>query len=1295
MKLYPPQIEGTLPSIYISSENMSEKRITVPFTMNPAVGANEIGGFSLRVREVINGNELFTINTNSYNSTTEAVFALSTFELIQFKIGSYYKFQLAYINTEGETGYYSTVGVVKCTSKPTLEIKGLDLQSSNFHKYSYTGFYANPNDPTEKVYSYRFVIKENVTNEIFKDSGEILHNVENNSDNRYESTDTYTFSYDLDKDKVYLIQYTIKTNNNMVIKTPWYRIIQAIGGEITEPIKLVVKSDFDDGFVNMVLMNNKEENSQYTLWELSVFDESLDYYIQDYELVTFKNEDYESGKYYIKEPKYVEAINLTKEKYSPGRYYIYDRNKNIFIQSWDKFNKSLRYFDKISYQLQYGNERDPNLDYYKLIYSKIYLDEEQFLLYQESKKKLYIKTDHFARGNFLISRSSKDSNYQEWNPIATVKVEGYQKEFYNKNDYTVEQGKFYRYALQQYNQYGVLSKRQEAEYIGTNNKKEMFIDFEDCFLYDGEKQLKIRYNPKISSFKTNIIESKIDTIGGKFPFFFRNGNVCYKEFPISGLISYKMDDNQLFMSRKDLGFDPKHKFMQRTFSTIGKKEILDRIKENRIRANNVLNQLKEKGFSIQNQKVITAEQRALYNVYINIGTQIDNLKEMLNNWETTTENLNNQVESDQYLSGLNYSAEREFKLEVLDWLNNGKPKLFRSPGEGNYIVRLMNVSLSPEDAVGRMLHNFSTTAYEIADCNYNNLTNLNIVKVDELDYKFLLWKTIRFSEPKGTRKNSDGTIYYRDRTSQSYPLYFGEVKYNYDELLDRETFNVQFQDMIPGTMIQIDGQEIVIGNTGAYYIASEKGINSILVPPNSTYQGCVTFNYYGITTGRFDLEVNEYLSQVGARQFIGNGEDIIQKIENPISKIEDFGYLQFVQRDIVNVSVTSSDFWEKTYYEYDDLFNENIEIKFKEDFTDEELFNNFYYYEDPEIKDRYVKLEVTSVNDFENDKIYFLNNKSGLNRFKIGDSNKKSSYNFSYSENFSVMPEDSIYYYLNKGEYIDPYTNQMALYRYETTEIPILENIKVLEDSIVLYKDILYNKYYVDKDTYQNLTDEELKEFVDILSFEIILKHFDREEPEVISILNHNNYHLKGSFNFEQIILGNGTVLNCSYQTHNTTYIYEVTTDPNNEFYDEKLQDLKSQLEYYDSIINGTSNSEEQKVLGTLEDIMAYYKENLLNNVLNEIVSSQSLETVNKDIISNYQTFLEVYEKYLNGQVIDLEDFKIALNNEEEVKELDELITDQFAVLQDAREKYVKIYEEYVNLLEKLLEGWEEKADVL
>jgi hypothetical protein len=74
------------------------------------------------------------------------------------------------------------------------------------------------------------------------------------------------------------------------------------------------------------------------------------------------------------------------------------------------------------------------------------------------------------------------------------------------------------------------------------------MDFEDMFLTDDSRQLKIRFNPKITSFKNTILESKMDTLGGKYPFFFRNGNVKYKEFPISGLISMLSDEDSEFMT---------------------------------------------------------------------------------------------------------------------------------------------------------------------------------------------------------------------------------------------------------------------------------------------------------------------------------------------------------------------------------------------------------------------------------------------------------------------------------------------------------------------------------------------------------------------------------------------------------------------------------------------------------------------------------------------------------------------------------------------------------------------------
>jgi hypothetical protein len=81
--------------------------------------------------------------------------------------------------------------------------------------------------------------------------------------------------------------------------------------------------------------------------------------------------------------------------------------------------------------------------------------------------------------------------------------------------------------------------------------------------------LKISFNPKVSSFKRTLLEQKVDTIGSKYPFIFRNGAVDYKEFPISGLLSYEMDDEGLFDSKYNsfwnMEVDHTYKYIPYTF----------------------------------------------------------------------------------------------------------------------------------------------------------------------------------------------------------------------------------------------------------------------------------------------------------------------------------------------------------------------------------------------------------------------------------------------------------------------------------------------------------------------------------------------------------------------------------------------------------------------------------------------------------------------------------------------------------------------------------------------------------
>ena len=80
----------------------------------------------------------------------------------------------------------------------------------------------------------------------------------------------------------------------------------------------------------------------------------------------------------------------------------------------------------------------------------------------------------------------------------------------------------------------------------------LMLNFEHIFLTSGDKQLKIEFNPSLTSFKHTISEVRTDTIGSKYPFIRRNGNIDYVQFPLGGFISSAMDESGLFTSKLEV-----------------------------------------------------------------------------------------------------------------------------------------------------------------------------------------------------------------------------------------------------------------------------------------------------------------------------------------------------------------------------------------------------------------------------------------------------------------------------------------------------------------------------------------------------------------------------------------------------------------------------------------------------------------------------------------------------------------------------------------------------------------------
>lgn len=250
-------------------------------------------------------------------------------------------------------------------------------------------------------------------------------------------------------------------------------------------------------------------------------------------------------------------------------------------------------------------------------------------------------------GKIIIRRTSSESNFTIWEDMHVINLSNITKYKYEWFDETIKSGVWYNYAIQAATPAGL---RQDIKI----SKKPIMMIFDDVFLTTKDRQLKIKFNPSINSFKKNISETKIETIGSKYPFFRRNGAIGYVEFPISGLISFQMDESQAFITKEELYLN---------------KNILKRYDK--------------------------------YNT------------ENMENWPITEAN--------------DFVYEKLFRDKVMEFLYDGQVKLFRSPTEGNYLIRLTDVSFSPNEQLGRMIWSFSATASEIDEDTVDNYEKYDII----------------------------------------------------------------------------------------------------------------------------------------------------------------------------------------------------------------------------------------------------------------------------------------------------------------------------------------------------------------------------------------------------------------------------------------------------------------------------------------------------------------------------------------------------------------------------------------
>ena len=488
---------------------------------------------------------------------------------------------------------------------------------------------------------------------------------------------------------------------------------------------------------------------------------------------------------------------------------LYDEDNNLLTDSGIIYTSAYNNPNEINYTLKYilenGSAYTVTIDIatnnyyyqtftYNIIVIQTHENPLNALVVAENEKesgriKLTIAsttTDTF-QGSVIIRRTSNRSNFTIWEDIYTRVYPTKELINFTWYDCTVESGIWYNYSVQKKD---VSGQRGEETYI----EKPVLAYFEDMFLKAEKQQLRIRYNPAVSTMRQNVSEARAETLGSQYPIIRRNGYINYRSLNISGLITALDDFKDIFTSKEEL---------------YGK------------------------------------EATSLYDDY--------------NEEERITEYND-------------YILEREFREKVITFLYKDNIKLLRTLTEGNVLVKLMNISLTPQTTLGRMIYSFSAEAYEVAECSLDNFINYGIIETEEDNIIFE-----QEEEETVTRKEVLGQIqdtisadtnivelikdkYETDAVSveliQDIKFSFYDDPYQIKEdvsgkLLPLAATDDQSLSIGLGYIIYINGESIMVSKDGVYSLMD---LNEMLTSVTFPIDSSVSIDYIAVLAEEKSVE---------------------------------------------------------------------------------------------------------------------------------------------------------------------------------------------------------------------------------------------------------------------------------------------------------------------------------------------------------------------------------------------------------------------------------------------------------
>lgn len=329
--------------------------------------------------------------------------------------------------------------------------------------------------------------------------------------------------------KLYKIQ--IRCIDNSDRKSEWSNIM--ITKAITAPLVSIINSEITKKDVNEIYAVHSETETMPTFYGRCDFKSGESEWLNTYQFDLYKDDELieSSG-----ELQYNQSAE-TAPHYRFSRALPYNQQYKVIFSIVSNNGYATQAEE---YVFKVISNREGNITNVTLN-----VDDSSIACKENAMINIYLTASQLV-GNYALIRSDEDSSYEIWEDIKYLNYTAEKPDHdLIYTDYFIDCGKHYKYALQQVN----IKTFKRSEMLFPEEEGPFSVNFEYSYLCGNGTQIKLNFDGYVSSFKHTRLQSKQDTLGSQYATILQNGYAYYAEFPISGLISAYMDEENLFMSK--------------------------------------------------------------------------------------------------------------------------------------------------------------------------------------------------------------------------------------------------------------------------------------------------------------------------------------------------------------------------------------------------------------------------------------------------------------------------------------------------------------------------------------------------------------------------------------------------------------------------------------------------------------------------------------------------------------------------------------------------------------------------